>query len=94
MKEKNKFYTYILECADKTLYTGYTTNLDKRIKVHNDKKGSKYTRNRTPVKYVYYKEFDTKSEAMSFEYFIKQLSRKDKIRLINNEIEYEELINN
>ncbi|WP_282926795.1 GIY-YIG nuclease family protein, partial [Helcococcus kunzii] len=47
-----KAYVYILKCADDTYYTGYTVNLEKRLKMHNENKASKYTRGRTPVKYV------------------------------------------
>lgn len=82
-------YIYILECADRTLYTGWTKDLDKRIREHNAGKGAKYTRSRRPVKLVYYEIFDTKGEAMSREYAIKQLSRQEKIKLIeqkNNKI--------
>lgn len=80
----NSNYTYIVECSDGTLYTGWTTNLDNRIKAHNSKTGAKYTRSRTPVKLVYYEEFVTKEEAMSREYHIKQLTRKQKDELINS----------
>lgn len=80
----NSNYTYIIECSDGTLYTGWTTNLDNRIKAHNSKTGAKYTRSRTPVKLVYYEEFATKEEAMSREYHIKQLTRKQKDELINS----------
>lgn len=80
----NSNYTYIVECSDGTLYTGWTTNLDNRIKAHNSKTGAKYTRSRTPVKLVYYEEFTTKEEAMSREYHIKQLTRKQKDELINS----------
>lgn len=76
-------YIYIVECSDKTLYTGYTNNLDNRIKVHNQGKGAKYTRMRLPVKLVYFEEFDNKSDACKREYFIKQMSRKEKENLIN-----------
>jgi nitroimidazol reductase NimA-like FMN-containing flavoprotein (pyridoxamine 5'-phosphate oxidase superfamily)/predicted GIY-YIG superfamily endonuclease len=82
-------YVYILECKDGTFYTGYTNNLNKRIKVHNDGKGAKYTRGRLPVKLVYLEEITTKSEALKREYAIKRLKRKDKIILINK-IEKEE----
>lgn len=75
-------YTYILECKDDTFYTGWTNNLEKRIKDHNDGKGAKYTKARRPVKLVYYETYETKQEAMRREYEIKQLSRKDKIELI------------
>lgn len=76
-------YVYILECVDGTLYTGYTNNLDKRIKVHNKGKGAKYTRARLPVKLVYYEELTTKSQALKREYAIKSMNRQDKIELIN-----------
>lgn len=75
-------YTYIMECNDKTLYTGWTTNLNKRLAAHNAGKGAKYTRNRLPVSLVHYEEFDTKQEAMKREYAIKQLTRKQKKMLI------------
>ncbi|MBB5182860.1 GIY-YIG nuclease family protein [Catenisphaera adipataccumulans] len=75
-------YTYILHCADDTYYTGWTNDLAHRIQTHNDKKGAKYTRSRTPVELVYYECFETKSEAMQREYEIKQLSRREKEQLI------------
>ncbi|SCY48680.1 GIY-YIG nuclease family protein [Butyrivibrio sp. INlla14] len=75
-------YTYILECADGTYYCGWTNDLEKRVKVHNEGKGGKYTRARLPVKLVYHEEFDTKEEAMSREWHIKQLSRRGKEKLI------------
>ena len=55
-------YTYIIKCADSTLYTGWTNDLDKRIKAHNSGKGAKYTKTRRPVKLVYYEEHETKNE--------------------------------
>ncbi|HBV03327.1 MULTISPECIES: GIY-YIG nuclease family protein [Mammaliicoccus] len=78
----DKHYTYILECKDQTLYTGYTTDLERRLKVHNDGKGAKYTKIRRPVKLVYHEEFDNKSEALKREYALKQLTRKQKLLLI------------
>lgn len=78
-----KYYVYILECADKTLYTGYTNDLEKRLKAHNEGKGAKYTKNRLPVKIVYHEEFDDKKEAMSREWFIKhRMTREEKVKLI------------
>lgn len=74
--------TYILECSDKTLYTGWTNNMEKRLKAHNEGQGAKYTRGRTPVKLVYIEVHDTKQEAMRREAFIKKLSRKEKEALI------------
>lgn len=75
-------YTYIVKCRDGTLYTGWTNDLEKRIRDHNRKKGAKYTRSRTPVELLYYEAFSTKSEAMKREYEIKQLSARDKWRMI------------
>ena len=75
-------YVYILECIDSTYYTGYTTNLSNRIKMHNLGKGAKYTRSRRPCKLVYFKECPDKSSAMKLEYKIKQLTRKEKVELI------------
>lgn len=75
-------YVYILKCKDNTLYTGYTNDLDKRLKAHNDGKGAKYTKARRPCKLVYYEEYDSKNEAMSREYQIKRLKREDKLILI------------
>lgn len=75
------FYIYILECSDNTLYTGYTNDINKRLEVHNNKLGAKYTRGRTPVKLVYSEEFESKSEALKREYQIKQLSREEKFKL-------------
>jgi putative endonuclease len=81
MKANN--YVYILECADNTLYTGYTNNLENRLKAHNEGKGAKYTKSRLPVKLVYSESFDDKKEAMSREWFIKhRLTREEKLELI------------
>lgn len=77
-------YTYILQCSDDSLYTGWTNNLEHRIKQHNAGKGGKYTRSRLPVKLVYYEAFESKEEAMSREWYIKQLDRKQKLALIQN----------
>ena len=74
-------YVYILKCADDTLYTGWTTNLKKRIAAHNRKKGAKYTKNRTPVALFYYEEYETKSEALKREAEIKKLPRSSKLLL-------------
>ncbi len=76
------YYTYILECADGTYYTGYTNDIEKRVKTHNLGKGAKYTRGRTPVKVVYYEEYETMSEAMKRECSIKKLDRKHKEKLV------------
>ena len=76
------FYTYIVECADGTLYTGWTTDLEKRLAAHNNGTGAKYTRSRTPVKLVYYEEYPSQGEARSRECAIKQLNRQQKQVLI------------
>lgn len=75
-------YTYILKCSDNTLYTGWTNDLEKRLKAHNAGKGAKYTKTRLPVEIVYYESFEDKIDAMKREYAIKQLSRKEKLKLI------------
>ncbi|MDD7148948.1 MAG: GIY-YIG nuclease family protein [Lachnospiraceae bacterium] len=75
-------FTYIVRCSDGTLYTGWTNDLEKRIACHNQKKGAKYTKSRTPVTLVYSEQFETKEEAMRREYRIKQYSRKEKELLI------------
>ena len=75
-------YVYILKCNDDSFYTGWTNNLEKRIKAHNNGKGAKYTRARLPVEIVHYEEFEDKTDAMKREYQIKQLSRKEKLELI------------
>ncbi|MEE3440261.1 GIY-YIG nuclease family protein, partial [Ruminococcus sp.] len=77
-------YTYMLECADGTYYTGWTNDLEKRLSAHNAGKGGKYTSVRRPVTLVYYEEFETKQEAMSREWHIKQLTRKQKEELVFN----------
>ena len=76
-------YTYIVRCADGTLYTGWTNDLEKRMKAHNEGMGAKYTRSRRPVELVYSEEHETKEEAMSREYRIKRMSRQQKMELIN-----------
>lgn len=77
-------YVYILMCKDNTLYTGWTTSLERRVKVHNEGKGAKYTRGRLPVELVYFEEFSTKSEALKRECEIKKMKREEKNLLIKN----------
>ncbi len=76
------YYVYVVMCADDTLYTGLATDIERRIRVHNDGKGAKYTRSRLPVNLVYSERFDTKSEALKREYEIKKWSRTEKDALI------------
>lgn len=75
-------YTYIVECKDGTLYTGWTNDIEKRIADHNEGKGAKYTRARRPVVLKYQEVFETKEEAMKREYAIKHLSHSKKKALI------------
>lgn len=76
-------YTYILKCRDGSLYTGWTNDLNKRVKDHNTGKGAKYTKTRGPVELIYYEAFQTKEEAMRREYAIKQLTAAAKRRLVS-----------
>ena len=77
-------YTYMVQCAAGTLYTGWTNCLEKRLKAHNGgRNGAKYTKTKRPVSLVYYEGFITKEEAMQREYQIKQLTRERKLELIN-----------
>ena len=77
-------YIYILSCNDGTLYTGWTTDLTKRLAVHNAGKGAKYTRSRLPVKMVYYESFRNQSDALRRECEIKKMSKSEKLRLIQS----------
>lgn len=76
------YYMYILECSDGTLYTGWTNNLQNRLQKHNQGKGAKYTRSRTPLTLKYFEVFSDKTEAQRREYFVKKLSREEKLKLI------------
>lgn len=75
-------YVYILRCADESLYTGWTNDLEKRVKTHNAGKGAKYTKTRLPVELVYYEEYEEKGEALSRELSIKKLKKTAKEKLI------------
>lgn len=76
-------FVYILECSDKTLYTGWTVNLEKRIREHNSSKGgARYTRGRRPVRLVYFEACRSVSDALKREAGIKKLSRAQKLLLI------------
>ena len=74
-------YCYIVECADGTFYTGWTTNLERRVKEHNAGRGSRYTRLRRPVKLVYSERQPDRSAAMRREAKIKRMSRVAKLAL-------------
>ena len=75
-------YVYILRCGDGSLYTGWTNDLEKRVKAHSSGRGAKYTRTHLPVELVYSEQLDTKEAAMSREWHIKRLSHAEKLRLI------------
>jgi len=77
------YTVYILECSDFSLYTGYTNNLIKRVKDHNESKtGARYTKARRPVRAVYTERYKTLSKALRREAEIKKLTRKRKLELI------------
>jgi len=80
----SQWYVYIVRCSDDTLYTGITTDLDKRIDKHNSGNGAKYTRSRLPVKLVYNEEHETESSARKREIEIKKLNRSQKMELISH----------
>lgn len=82
MESRSMNYTYIVQCSDGTLYTGWTNDLTRRMQAHNQGKGAKYTKARRPVTLIYYEAFETKEEAMKREYAIKRLSRREKEELI------------
>lgn len=73
-----KYYTYIILTKDNTLYCGYTDDVEKRYEAHLSGKGAKYTKAHKPEKLLYFKEFETKSEAMKEECRIKKMTRVQK----------------
>lgn len=77
-----KWYVYILECSDGTLYTGITTDINRRLNQHNSGKGAKYTSIRRPIKLMSVSEVGDRSDASKEEYRIKQLTRKEKFEYI------------
>ena len=83
--EKQIWYVYILRCADGTLYTGMTDDMERRVKAHNEGTGAKYTRGRGPVVLLYHEKCESRSAALKREYAIKQLTRKQKLALIQQE---------
>ncbi len=76
-------YTYMVKCKDGSFYTGWTTNLKRRLEQHNNGTGAKYTRSRRPVELVYYEQFATKEEAMRREAAIKKLTHAQKEQLMS-----------
>ncbi len=78
-------FVYMLRCADGSLYTGYTTEVHRRLAEHNEGKGAKYTRGRLPVELVYWEEGSDRSWGLSREETIKRLTRQQKERLIQDQ---------
>ncbi|MCU6763758.1 GIY-YIG nuclease superfamily protein [uncultured Roseburia sp.] len=74
-------FTYMLKCKDESFYTGWTNDIQKRIKQHRQGKGAKYTRGRGPLKLVYLEFYENKEDAMKREAQIKKLTRREKERL-------------
>ena len=81
-REAGVHYVYIVQCADDTLYTGWTTDLDARIVAHNSGAGAKYTRGRGPVRLIYSETVETLGEALKRENRIKKLNRAGKLKLV------------
>lgn len=89
MEKDKKYYFYCLQCADRTFYGGFTTDVKKRVATHNAGKGAKYTKLRRPVKLLYFEEFATKSEALKREAWFKKMSRSQKeIFLTEHQIKF------
>lgn len=78
----SRWYLYILRCRDNTLYTGITTDVEKRLEAHRSGKGAKYTRGRTPLELVYREECENHSHALKRELEVKALSRAEKENLL------------
>lgn len=81
------WFVYILECSDKTYYTGITKNISNRIQQHNAGKGAKYTRSRIPVRLVWYSECLDKSMALQTEHAIKSMKRLSKERMVMDQLD-------
>ena len=77
-------YVYLLRCADGSLYCGWTTDPEARLKAHNSGQGAKYTRSRLPVKLVYLEAWADRHDAMSREWHIKRMSKEEKEALVRN----------
>lgn len=75
-------YTYLLQCSDGSYYTGWTTDLESRLKAHNEGRGARYTRGRLPVRLIYWEECDGRNEAMRREAAIRKLKRREKEMLV------------
>ena len=75
-------YVYLVQCADGSLYCGWTTDLEERMAAHNSGKGAKYTRSRLPVKLVWFEALEDRHKALSREWHIKRMRREEKLALI------------
>lgn len=80
--ESDVHYVYVVRCANGSLYTGYTKDIEVRIAAHNEGKGGRYTRSHRPVELIATWSFETKREALQIEYRIKQLPRQKKLELV------------
>lgn len=80
--DRNGYFVYIIRCSDNSLYTGFTTNIARRLAMHESGKGAKYTRGKGPFKLEIAIEFTTKEEALQAEYAIKQLNKQEKEQFI------------
>jgi putative endonuclease len=80
----NPWFVYILECCDKTLYVGITTDINRRLKEHNNTKKCRYTRSRQPVSLVHFEKYENHELAIKREIQIKSFTRKKKQNLIKN----------
>lgn len=79
---ESNWYLYILRCKDDTLYTGITTDVEKRLEAHRSGKGAKYTRGRSPLELVYRESCGSHSDALKREHQVKMLTREEKQNLI------------
>ncbi len=79
-------FVYMLRCSDGSLYTGWTNNLERRVAMHQQGKGAKYTRGRRPVELVYYEEVENKEAALKRECAIKKLTRLQKTLIIKESL--------
>lgn len=86
----SKHYAYMLRCKDNSIYSGYTTDLDRRLEVHNSGKGAKYTRARLPVKLEYFEEFNDKKEALKREREFKKYTHTEKEKIIKENLRWTE----
>jgi putative endonuclease len=84
MRRRRKFFCYIVQCADGTFYTGWTVDLDNRVKTHNAGRGARYTRTRRPVVLVYSERQPTRADAMRREAAIKRWPRARKLKIVES----------